>query len=153
MERIDEVPPAWRALGKADIERLYQLAYVVDPSVFTPEDAVEFGLDVHRLKEFGQARMSKPLAQLRRRLPDFWRRLDRQIRSLFLAGRLADALLGIEPLVKDLEQEMGELKDLRGGLGWMRSSLFGLFPKSVEAKLKEGQGKWSNGGGGKDAGE
>lgn len=145
MARMEAVWPTNRAPAKAEIERLYRVAYMIDPAIFSPEDAVGFGLDVRRLKEFGQVRMSKPLAQLRKRLPEFWERLDRQLRAVFLVSYLMEGVCWMSAVVSDLERELDDLKEVREALEWIKSSLFSRFPKDLEARLRDGLGKWGNG--------
>lgn len=147
MRGTETVWPTNRTPPREQIERLYRLAYLVEPAVFSPEDAVAFGLDVRRLKEFGQVRMTKPLVQLRRRLPDFWARLRPRVRAIFIASYMVERLPPLDAMAEELQRETGEGGEIKMALGLIRSTLFGVFPREIDRKLREGLGKWGNGGG------
>ena len=60
-----EIWPKEQAPSKEEIERMYRMAYCVDPEFFRREDVADFGLDLRRLKEFGEVLMAKKLPVLR----------------------------------------------------------------------------------------
>jgi len=145
MTNLEAVWPTNRAPMKAQIERMYKLAYTMDSSLFKREDVVDFGIDLYRLKEFGEVRMSKPLGKLRKQISDLWDRMDAHQRAAFIMSYLVDTLRSMDVLVKDLEMEIGELKEVREALTWMNSGLFGKFPKGLQKKLQLGLERWGNG--------
>lgn len=145
MGNIEAVWPTNRLPTKVQIERMYKLAYTMDPSIFKREDVVDFGIDLYHLKECGEVRMSKPLGKLRKHTSDLWDRMDSHQRAAFIMSYLVDALRSVEVLVKDLEREIGDLKDVREALTWMHSGLFGKFPKGLQKKLALGLERWGNG--------
>lgn len=145
MNSIEEVWPSNRAPDKAQVERMYKLAYILEPEFFRREDVVDFGIDLHRLKEFGEVRMSKSLGQVRKLLPDLWERMDPHQRAAFIMSYLVAALRSVDSLVKDLERELGDLKDVREALALMHGGLFGKFPKDLQKRLERGLGRWGNG--------
>jgi hypothetical protein len=142
-------PQAWpsdTAPSKAEIERIYKAAYYVNPSVLRPQDLAEFGLDLHRLKEFGEVRMKKPLSELRRHLPALWGRMDENQKALFLLGHLAEALRYSEDTLQALEKELGPLKEERAAIDRVMNLVYGKIPDHLSRRIKRGLGReWLNG--------
>lgn len=141
----EAVWPNTKAPTRAQVERMYKLAYTIEPSIFRPEDIINFGIDLRRLKEFGEVRMSKNPS--RAHVDDLWGRMDQYQRAAFLMSYLGDSLRSVETLVKALEKELGELKDIRDALTWLHAGLFGRFPKSLHKRLQRGLARWGNNGG------
>jgi hypothetical protein len=144
MNTAEGIWPTNRAPGKDQITRMYRLAYMIDPGVFTREDVVDFGLDLHRLKECGEVRMSKPLPTLRKHVPGLWSRMDQHQRGAFILSYLLGSLETVSSLVKDLQAEMGELNDVNESLVWMNSFLLGKFPKALQERLRKGRERWGS---------
>lgn len=142
-------PHAWpsdTAPSKVEIERIYKAAYYVDPSVFRPQDLAEFGLDLHRLKEFGEVRMKKPLPELRRHLPALWGRMDQNQKALFLLGHLAEALKYVETTLQALGEELGPLKEEKAAISRVMNLVYGKIPEQLARRIKRGLGReWLNG--------
>jgi hypothetical protein len=138
--------PAGRAPGKREIERMYEIAYTLDPRILRPEDIVDLGLDLHRLKEFGRAEMKKDPAALRRHVPDLWRRMDSNQRATFLMGSLLEGLESLKGIVDGLEHELGELTEVREAVDRI---YYGLYPRvspRLRKRLEEGRARWSTNG-------
>lgn len=135
--------PTNRHPDKDQIVRMYRLAYMIDPAFFTREDVVDFGLDLYRLKEFGEVRMSQPIGKLRKHVPALWDRMDPHQRGAFTLSYLLGSIEAVGALVKDLEAEMGSLSDVHENLLWMNSFLLGKFPKALQGKLRQGLERWA----------
>lgn len=144
MKTADAVWPTNRAPDKDQIVRMYRLAYMMSTAVLRREDVVDFGLDLHRLKEFGEVRMSKPLTTLRKHVPGLWARMDKQQRAAFILSYLLESLENVGSLVKNLEVEMGEVKDVHESLVWMNTFLLGKFPKELQERLRQGRERWGS---------
>jgi len=145
MRSVEAVWPNTKTPTKAQVERMYKLAYTIEPSIFRPQDIINFGIDLRRLKEFGEVRMSKN--PVREHVAGLWDRMDHYQRAAFIMSYMADSLRSVELLVKALERELGELKDVRDSLTWLHASLFGRFPKSLHKRLQRGLARWGNNGG------
>lgn len=145
MKTAEAVWPTNRTPNKAQIERMYRLAYTLDSSFFRANDLVDFGLDLPRLKEFGKVRMSKSLGQMRRHVHSLWERMDANQRGAFILSYLWDTLGGVDALVGDLEKEVGEMKEVRDALTWLQGGIFGRFPQSLQKQLQRGLERWGNG--------
>jgi hypothetical protein len=142
-------PQAWpsdAAPSKAEIERIYKAAYYVNPSILRPQDPAELGLDLHRLKEFGEVRMKKPLSELRRHLPALWGRMDENQKALFLLGHLAEALKYADTTLQALEKELGPLKEEKASIDRVMNLVYGKIPENLSRRIKRGLGReWLNG--------
>lgn len=134
-------------LTRAEAERLYWLAYLVDSSFFRPIDAVNFGIDVRKLKECGEVTMTKPIAKIRGHILGLWERLTKDQRAAFIMSYLLEGLESIAVTVGDLENQIGNLQDVRDALTWINLTLFGRFPKNVMQRLEEALRKWKTPGG------
>jgi hypothetical protein len=129
-------------LTREEAERMYRLAYLVDSSIFRPIDAVNFGIDVRRLKEYGEVSMSKPVTKIRAHASALWERLSREQRAAFFMSYLLEELEQVSATVLGLEEQIGGLQDVREALTWINLTLFGKFPKHVVQKLEAALGKW-----------
>lgn len=138
--------PGAQAPGKEEVERMYWLAYCVDPEFFRKEDVVDFGIDLYRLKEFGQVRMSKGLAVLRKNAPFLWKRLSDTQRAAYILGDIVSGLRYVDGAVKELEKVMGEFPEAHESVDFIYHQLFAKMPTGLRAKLEKGFGKWKQKG-------
>jgi|FLYK01.1.fsa_nt_gi hypothetical protein len=132
---------------KPEIERMVKLAYLVDPAILRPQDIVDFGIDLHRLKEFGEVRLSKPLGHLRKLVPALWGRMNAHQRAAFLLSYVVDGLKQVEETLKDLEREIGDLSEARQGITLALSGLFGKVPRRIVRRIGEASAMWKYEGG------
>ena len=130
-------------------ERLYRLAYLMDSSFFKPADAINFGIDVRRLKECGEVRMTKPIDRIRAHAVALWLRMTKEQKAAFFMSCLLEDLESITSVVGDLEKQIGNLRDVqealqdvREALTWINLTLFGKFPKHVMQRLETALRKW-----------
>jgi hypothetical protein len=134
--------PGEKVPTKEEIERMYWLAYCVDPDFFRREDVVDFGLDLYRLKEFGQVRMSKGLGVLRRHATALWKRLSDTQRAAYILGDIISGLRYVDGAVRELEKVMGEFPEAHEGVDFIYHQLFAKLPLGLRNKLEKGFGKW-----------
>lgn len=142
MSTAEAVWPTNQQPDKDQIVRMYRLAYMLNPAILSREDVVDFGIDLYRLKECGEVRMSQPLVKLRKLVPGLWKRMDPHQRAAFILSYLVGTMARLEAQVKDLEKEMGDLKEIHESLIWMNSVLLGKFPKALQGKLRQGLERW-----------
>lgn len=128
-------------LGKADIERMYKMAYTIDAEIYRPDDVVDFGIDLRRLKEFGEVEMKKDLAQLRRRANGLWGRMNRHQKSAYWIGDVVAALRTATCALRSLEALIGRLDESHDGI---EMTYNGLFARSgaLKERVEKGVGKW-----------
>ncbi len=137
-----------RLLGKAEIERMYRIAYTVNPDMFSPQDVVDFGLDLHQLKEFGAVKMKKGLSVLRKNCRALWDRLDDHQKAAFLMGDVVSGLRKVSSVLQDLEKLMGTIPDAHEGLQMVQNSIYARMPKAWRDRADQGFGKWRTNGAG-----
>jgi hypothetical protein len=145
MKTAENAWPSEKAPSKDDIERLYRLAYCVNPDYYRKEDVVNLGLDLYRLKEFGQVRMTKPLTVLRKQAPILWKRLSDVQRAAYVLGDVIAGLRYVDGAVTELEKLMGEFPEAHESVDFIYHQLFARMPASLRDKLEKGFGKWKGG--------
>lgn len=128
--------------GKAEIERMYRMAYTVDPRVFRIQDVVDFGLDIPRLKEFGEVRMKKGLAVLRKSCKVLWDRMNDQQKAAFLIGDVVSDLRRVAGRLQGLEKLIGSTPGAHEGLDMAQNSIYARIPNPLRGLLDQGFGKW-----------
>lgn len=143
--------PAGKASGsekqpeRDDVERMYRVAYLMDPAFFRREDVVDFGVDLHRLKEFGEVRMGKPLTVIRKNVHALWKRMNDEQRSAFMIGEVISRLNDVTETLRHLEAVMGDAPDVHEFVEFARGNLLARIPVDLGAKLGRGSGKWRAG--------
>lgn len=105
-------------------------------------DVVNFGIDVRRLKEFGEVSMSKGVDRIRKHLPGLWERLTPLQRAAFHMSYLLENLETLSGNIEDLEKQIGNLQEVRDAITLIYVTLFASFPKDVVHMLREALGKW-----------
>jgi hypothetical protein len=146
MTTLSEAWPGKRLPAKVEIERMYRIAYTVDPNFFKIHDVVDFGLDLHRLKEFGDVTMKKDLTQLRKYAKGLWGRMDDHQKAAFLMGNVIEGLRDVASVLQDLEKVIGPMPDAHEGLEMAQNGLFATIPKALRERLDKGFGKWKSNG-------
>jgi hypothetical protein len=142
-----EAFPGKKMPGKTEIERMYRIAYTVDPAIYRIQDVIEFGIDIHRLKEFGEVLMKKDVSKLRKGVRALWDRMDDHQKAAFLVGDVVSSLKNLGKLVADLEKLMGPIMEAHEGLELIQNGLFARIPKALRDRLERGFGKWRTNGG------
>lgn len=141
MNATKQVWPTNKEPDKREIERMYKCAYYLDRSFFRPEDMLELGIDVLRLKEFGEVVMKKPLSHLRTRVGALWERMSRAQRTMFLYTYYVQGVKHLQGLLSLMEGEIGSMMTERHGLSSFLGAMFRRFPEDLQKKLKDGVGK------------
>lgn len=146
MTSTTESWPGDRKLGKHEIERLYRIAYTVDQNFFKILDVADFGIDLHRLKEFGDVVMKKDLAQLRKGAKILWKRMDDHQKAAVLMGNVIEGLRSVSGMLQDFEKLMGPMPDVHDGLDMAQMGLYTGVPKGLRDAVDKGFGKWKTNG-------
>lgn len=130
------------APAKDEAERMVMVAYYIDKKFLRPTDIVDLGIDLYRLKECGEVRMSKSPAKLRPHTAGLWGRMTDPMKAMFLwsyfcskAEELRNILDQLGPLVKSSCRE--ERSRIEQMLGTMALKL----PKELQEKIREGFGR------------
>lgn len=134
--------PGDKLPSKEEVERMYRLAYCVNPDFFRKEDVVDFGLDLYRLKEFGQVRMTKTLAVLRKHAAPLWRRLSDAQKAAYILADVISGLKYVDGAVKELEKLMGAFPEAHESVDFIYNQLFAKLPLGLRDKIELGFGKW-----------
>lgn len=146
MNKTTETWPGSKPPTKEEIERLYRLAYTIDARYYRREDVVDLGLDLHRLKEFGDVRMSKGLPTLRKHAGSLWKRLNDAQRTAYILADVISGLRYVDQAVRELEKEVGPLPEAQEGISLVQNSLFSRVPAHLRERLDKGFGKWKTNG-------
>lgn len=142
MNTTKDVWPGAKPPTKEEIERLYRLSYTVDHQFFRREDVVDLGLDIHRLKEFGEVRMSKSLGVLRKHAGSLWKRMNDQQRAAYIMADVISGLKYVDQAIQELEKVLGPLPEAHDGVSFVHTGLFSRIPSYLREKLEKGFGKW-----------
>lgn len=139
-------PGKWMP-AKTEIERMYRIAYTVDPAIYRVQDVIDFGIDIRRLKEFGEVLMKKDVSKLRKGAKSLWDRMDDHQKAAFLVGDVYSALKDLTKTIGDLEKLMGPILEAHEGLELIQNGLFARIPKALRDRIQRGFGKWRTNGG------
>ena len=142
-----EAFPGNKMPGKTEIERMYRIAYTVDPAIYRIQDVIDFNIDLRLLKEFGEVRMKKDVSKLRKGAKALWDRMDDHQKAAFLVGDVVSSLQSLAKTVADLEKLMGPILEAHEGLELIQNGLFARIPKALRQRLEKGFGKWRSNGG------
>lgn len=130
---------------KEQVERMYKIAYYLDRSFLTPTDVVSLGLDVYRLKEFGQVRMKQSWARIRPQVDAIWARTTGPMRAMFWFSYYCEALDYLQLLLDDMEPVVRNVSLEKKSLETLSSSMCQKLPAELQQKIKEGFGReWGN---------
>lgn len=144
MDIEKQVGPGNPTPSKEEIERMYKCAYYIDRGFFRPADMADFGIDLVRLKEFGEVVMKKPLAKLRPQAMGLWERMNKAQRTMFLYSYLTQAVRYLNSMLDLLEPLLGNCMSERHALSSITTTLHRKFPDELQEKLRDGFGKeWS----------
>lgn len=144
MDIEDAIGPSNDSPGKEEIERMYKCAYYIDRTFFKPADVVDFGIDIVRLKEFGQVVMKKPIAKLRPQKSYLWARMNKAQRTMFLYSYFIQGLKYMNAVLDQMEAMLGTSMSERHALSSISTMLERKFPEELQDKLRDGFGKeWS----------
>lgn len=138
---MKELKAVRRPTTKDQVLRAYKVAYYLDHSFFKPADIIDFGLDIYRLKEFGEVRMKKTWPKIRPQADRLWVRMTDSMKVMFYWSYYCEGLdylrliLGeMEPLIKSVAVE-------RSGVEALSSSMSLKLPPALQTKIREGFGR------------
>lgn len=144
MSTLAHVWPENKTPDKEQIERMYKCAYYLDRSFFVPADLADFGIDLVRLKEFGEVIMRKPLPALRQKTEDLWKRMNKSQRTMFFYSYFSQGARQLVGLIDHIEALIGNCMSERHALSSVQNTLHRKFPDNLQEKLRDGFGKeWS----------
>lgn len=146
MNQTKEVWPGEKPPTKEEVERLYRLSYMVDHVFFRREDVVDLGLDLRRLKEFGEVRMSKGLSVLRKHAPGLWHRMNDLQKAAYIMADVISGLKYVDQAIKELEKVVGPIPEAHDGVSFVHTGLFARIPAHLRERLEKGFGKWKPNG-------
>jgi hypothetical protein len=146
MNQAKVVGPGEKLLSKDEVERLYRLAYTVDHEFFQKQDLIDLGLDLHRLKEFGEVRMSKSLSQVRKQVPALWKRMNDLQKAAYIMGDVMSGLKYLDNAIRELEKLLGEIPHAHDGISFIETGLFARIPAHLRDRLSKGFAKWKGNG-------
>jgi hypothetical protein len=132
------------AADKDEIERMYKCAYYIDRSFFRPADVLDYGIDIVKLKEFGEVVMKKPLANIRPKVKALWDRMSKAQRTMFLYSYFSQGVRYLNGMLDLLEAQLGNCMSERHALSSILTTLNRKFPDELQEKIRDGFGKeWS----------
>lgn len=128
-------------LTKEKIERMYKVAYYLDKKFLRPVDIVDLGIDVYKLKECGEVRMSKNLSKLKPHGQEIWSRMSQAMKAMFFWSYLSDHLEDVKDVLKDLEPLVKNVNTERNAVLTIEKSMSMKLPPELQTKIKEGFGR------------
>lgn len=137
----NNVWPANKAPIKEEIERMYKCAYYIDRNFLKPDDVVNLGLDVYKLKECGEVVMKKDLAKLRPHVAGIWERMSKAQRTMFLYSYFAQGVKYMLQILKDMEPLIGNTSPPAHNIISAMNTLHRNFPEELVEKINGGFGK------------
>lgn len=128
--------------AKEEAERMCKIAYYLDKKFLRPIDLVELGIDVYRLKECGEVRMSKKPSEIKPHVDRIWHRMTDPMKAMLLWSNLCREMDMARELILQLGSfskisMQGELAHLDAVLASMSRKL----PAELQEKIKDGFGK------------
>lgn len=126
---------------KEEAERMVKVAYYLDKNFLRPLDFVDFGIEVYRLKECGEVRMSKSHAKIKPHAAKLWGRMTKPMQAMFLWSHFCELVDEMRLIYQEL-RELGEpTQDGRLQLDAVIAKTAAMLPKELQEKIKEGFGR------------
>lgn len=130
------------APAKEEAERMCKIAYYLDKKFLRPIDLVDLGIDVYRLKECGEVRMSKKPSEIKPHLAALWNRMTEPMKAMFLWSHLCQEVDMIKELLMQLGSfHKGSMQAELSHLDALLLSASRKLPEELQSKIKEGFGK------------
>lgn len=129
------------APSREDAQRMVKIAYYIDKRFLRPIDMVDFGIDVYRLKECGEVRMSKSATKLRPHVAALWGRLTDPMKAMFIWSHLCQGVDEIRGILSEMKQFTKNTHPDENYLDLFLGSIAMKLPAELQAKIKEGFGK------------
>ncbi len=129
------------APSREDAERMLKIAYYIDKKFLRPIDMVDFGIDVYRLKECGEVRMSKSRSKVKPHVLELWGRMTKPMKAMFMWSHFCECVDELRKVHQEL-QALGEpVQNQRLELDVAIARTSAMLPAELQAKIKEGFGK------------
>ena len=127
--------------SKDEAERMVRISYYLDKKFLRPIDMVDFGIDVYRLKECGEVRMSKPISKLKPHVAALWGRMTDPMRAMFLWSHLCQGVDELRGILREMSPFVKNARSDDNYLDLFLGSISMKLPAELQAKFKEGFGK------------
>jgi hypothetical protein len=138
---VKELKAVRKPTTKDEVERMYKIGYYLDRSFLKPTDVVDLGLDVYRLKEFGEVRMKKTWAKIRPMADQIWGRMTDPMKVMFWWSYYCQGLDYLNLILNELDPILRNLGTERRGVELLQSTMCQKLPPELQAKIKEGFGR------------
>lgn len=142
---MKELKAVRKPTTKEEVERMYKVGYYLDRSFMKPTDVVDLGLDLYRLKEFGEVRMKKTLAKIRPYADAIWARMTDPMKVMFYWSYFCQWLDYGRLIVDEMEPLVRNVGFERKSIESMSSTMYQKLLPELQKKIKEGFGReWGN---------
>lgn len=138
---MKELKAVRKPTTKDQVLRMYKVAYYLDRSFFKPADLVDFGLDIYRLKEFGEVKMKKTWVKIRPYADGLWNRMTDSMKVMFFWSYYCEGLDYLRLILAEMEPLVKNVGPERGGVEALSSSMSQKLPPALQTKIKEGFGR------------
>lgn len=129
------------APSKEEAERMVKIAYYIDKKFLRPMDVVDLGIDLYRLKECGEVRMSKSPVKLKPHTAAIWGRMTETMRTMFLWSYFCQGIDELRGILSQLEPAIKNTRNEGQHLEAALASLAQKLPQDLKEKFKEGFGR------------
>jgi hypothetical protein len=126
---------------KDQAERMCKIAYYIDKKFLRATDTVTMGIDIYRLKEFGEVRMSKSQKELKKFTSELWGRMTDPMKAMFLWSYLCEEVDVIKELLNDFYPMVKNIGSERHHLDAILGSMSSKLPVELQAEIKKGFGR------------
>lgn len=126
---------------KDEAERMVKIAYYIDKRFLRPTDMVVMGIDVYRLKECGEVRMSKSPAELKKFTMGLWDRMTEPMKAMFLWSHLCQGVEELRALLRQFHPIIKNTRSEENNLDAIQATMSMKLPTELQAKIKEGFGR------------
>jgi hypothetical protein len=138
---VKELKAVRKPTTKDEVERMYKIGYYLDHSFFRPADAMDLGLDLYRLKEFGQVRMTKSWAKIKPHAEGIWTRMTEPMRAMFWWSYFCQGIDYLALILDEMEPILKVVSTERRQIELLQSTVCQKLPPELQKKIKEGFGR------------
>jgi hypothetical protein len=138
---VKELKPVRKPTTKDQVERMYKVAYYLDRSFFKPADILDFGLDIYRLKEFGEVKMKRAWSKIRPQAEALWVRMTDSMKVMFYWSYYCEGLDYLRLILAEMEPLVKNVGPERSGVEALSSSMSHKLPPALQTKISEGFGR------------
>ena len=138
---MKELKAVRKPTTKDQVLRMYKVAYYLDRSFFKPADLVDFGLDIYRLKEFGEVRMKKTWSKIRPQADQLWARMTDPMKAMFYWSYYCEGLDYLRLILGEMEPFVKNVALDRSGIEELSRSMSQKLPPALQSKIVQGFGR------------